>query len=62
MANPQQISLRPWILEAVPFIVVLLIVAHVLALEIQARGTNILFDFCVISHLYLSYAFDSVAE
>ncbi|VVA11658.1 Hypothetical predicted protein [Prunus dulcis] len=32
MANPQHISLRPWILEAVPFIVVLLIVAHVLAL------------------------------
>lgn len=28
----QQISIKPWILEAVPFVVVVLIAAHVLAL------------------------------
>ncbi|PRQ26853.1 hypothetical protein RchiOBHm_Chr6g0299081 [Rosa chinensis] len=32
MANQQPPSLRPWFLEAVPFIVLLLIAAHVLAL------------------------------
>lgn len=32
MENQQPPSLRPWILDAVPFIVVLLIAAHVLAL------------------------------
>ncbi|PSS20973.1 Leukotoxin like [Actinidia chinensis var. chinensis] len=32
MANPQQISTRPWILEVVPLVVVFLIAAHVAAL------------------------------
>ncbi|PSS01053.1 GPIPIRRH peptide like [Actinidia chinensis var. chinensis] len=32
MANPQQISNRPWILEAVPLVVIFLIAAHVAAL------------------------------
>ncbi|KAI3468385.1 hypothetical protein Pfo_025048 [Paulownia fortunei] len=32
MANPQQASIRPWFLELVPLMVVILIVAHVLAL------------------------------
>ncbi|XP_022935881.1 uncharacterized protein LOC111442654 [Cucurbita moschata] len=32
MANQQQVDSRPWILDVVPFIVVILIAAHVLAL------------------------------
>lgn len=32
MANPQQAAIRPWFLELVPLMVVILIVAHVLAL------------------------------
>ncbi|KAG7037665.1 hypothetical protein SDJN02_01295, partial [Cucurbita argyrosperma subsp. argyrosperma] len=32
MANQQQVDSRPWILDLVPFIVVILIAAHVLAL------------------------------
>ncbi|MFS7954705.1 hypothetical protein Hanom_Chr07g00633671 [Helianthus anomalus] len=34
MANPnqQQTSIQPWILEVLPFIVVVLIAAHVIAL------------------------------
>ncbi|KAL7112031.1 hypothetical protein ABFS83_05G128300 [Erythranthe nasuta] len=32
MANQQQASIRPWFLDIVPLVVVLLIVAHVLAL------------------------------
>ncbi|KAL8499412.1 hypothetical protein ACS0TY_022402 [Phlomoides rotata] len=32
MANPKQASLRPWFLDLVPLMVVLLIVAHVTAL------------------------------
>ncbi|TQE11237.1 hypothetical protein C1H46_003243 [Malus baccata] len=32
METPQPASLRPWFLELVPIVVVLLIVAHVLAL------------------------------
>ncbi|KAI3722998.1 hypothetical protein L2E82_34259 [Cichorium intybus] len=34
MANPdqQQTSIKPWILEVVPFVVVVLIAAHVIAL------------------------------
>ncbi|KAG7024397.1 hypothetical protein SDJN02_13211 [Cucurbita argyrosperma subsp. argyrosperma] len=31
MANQQQVDSRPWILDVVPFIVVILIAAHVLA-------------------------------
>ena len=34
MAKQEQISSRPWILEAVPLLVVILIAAHVLALVI----------------------------
>ncbi|CAL5358782.1 unnamed protein product [Camellia sinensis] len=36
MANQQQISTRPWILEAVPLMVVVLIAAHVLALLLRS--------------------------
>ncbi|PIN12452.1 hypothetical protein CDL12_14930 [Handroanthus impetiginosus] len=32
MANPQEASVRPWFLELLPLMVVVLIVAHVLAL------------------------------
>ncbi|KAL3633419.1 hypothetical protein CASFOL_022181 [Castilleja foliolosa] len=32
MANSQQASLRPWFLELVPLVVVLLVVSHVIAL------------------------------
>lgn len=35
MANQQQESSRPWILEALPLLVVILIAAHVLALVFE---------------------------
>ena len=37
MANQQQVDSRPWILDLVPFIVVILIAAHVLALVLQSQ-------------------------
>ncbi|CAN6582800.1 unnamed protein product [Malus baccata var. baccata] len=39
METPQPASLRPWFLELVPIVVVLLIVAHVLALLLRRRGS-----------------------
>ncbi|CAK9317557.1 unnamed protein product [Citrullus colocynthis] len=37
MANQQQVDSRPWILDVVPFIVVILIAAHVLALVLKSQ-------------------------
>lgn len=50
MANPQQAAIRPWFLELVPLMVVILIVAHVLALvSIYIRDMRYIFvkfDLC----------------
>ncbi|KAL3818431.1 hypothetical protein ACJIZ3_004336 [Penstemon smallii] len=40
MANPQQTSIRPWFLELVPLIVVILIAAHVLALISNRKAAS----------------------
>lgn len=37
MANQQNVDSRPWILDVVPFIVVILITAHVLALVLKSK-------------------------
>ncbi|KAE8649931.1 hypothetical protein Csa_012813 [Cucumis sativus] len=39
MANKHNVDSRPWILDVVPFIVVILITAHVLALASKEEST-----------------------
>lgn len=50
MANEQHSSsLRPWLLDAVPFVVVLLIAAHVLALVHSQKTTSFSYSFTFLS-------------
>lgn len=58
MANQQQISPRPWILEAVPLLVVILIAAHVLALVmISVHFFSVIFCFSetLVKNNFLTY-------
>ena len=47
MANEQRSSTGPWILEAMPFIVVLLIAAHVFALVLSNSDFCFVFLHCI---------------
>lgn len=50
MANEQHsLSPRPWLLDAVPFMVVLLIAAHVLALVHSQKTTSFSYSFTSLS-------------